>query len=153
MGVLDYVLKRRKFKVRPPTEEKIGFDEFGAEIHPKGRAVEVPVRFRTVESRDAAVIRLIQSQLSRQMREAGAESLEESDDFEVDDDGEPVSPYEIVDMQDEEPIVLEDERGQKVLNLPPAKRPAAGAAGSSDMTSADVSPPSEVERPVVGGKT
>lgn len=151
MSVLQKI--RRKLIPVKPTEERIGWDEFGAEVHPKGKAREVPLKFRQVPSADVAIIRMIQSQLSRQADAAQFDSLEDADDFEVDDDtGDPLSPYEVHELIDEEPMVEEDTRGQKRLRLPPAKQPAARAAGSSDRKSADVSPTSESEGTVPDGK-
>lgn len=134
MTILDIIRKgRQKFKVINPVGAAIGFDEFGAEIHPKGNSPEMPVRLRQVEGRDMAVLRMIRSELSRAANQRGFESIEEADDFDVSDleDGDPLSPYEVVDMQAEEPMV--DDKGQLRLPETPAKKAPVGSGASEDM--------------------
>lgn len=48
--------------------------------------------------------RLIKVQLSQQMGQQGAETWEEANDFDVDDELDPISGFEIHDMIEEEPI-------------------------------------------------
>lgn len=48
--------------------------------------------------------RLIRTELSAQMSNQGMETFEESDDFEIEDDGDPLSGYEVYDMIPEVPI-------------------------------------------------
>lgn len=77
-------------------------------IDERGRAVcdptpvEVPIRFRglTDNLRDQ-VRRLVAEEMSRQAVAAGAESFDEADDFNVSDEDEYISPYELTEMQEE----------------------------------------------------
>lgn len=146
MTVLDIIRKGLKMKAVPPKGENIGFDEFGAEVHPKGRAIEIPLRLRQVEGRDLAVLRMIRNELSRAADQRGVDSLEESDDFDVSEleDGDPMSPYEVINMQAEEPIA--DDKGQ--LNLPASSLiPAPVVAPAAPVM------PAKPEEPVPDGKS
>lgn len=48
--------------------------------------------------------RLIKVELSQQMEQQGMETFEEANDFDLEDEGEFISPYEIHDMVEEVPI-------------------------------------------------
>lgn len=75
-------------------------DERGREI-PDPTPVEVPLRFRGQESTDERIRRIIRETISRQAAESGWESFDDANDFEVDEDPDPVSQYELTDMQEE----------------------------------------------------
>jgi len=71
------------------------FDENGHEL-PDPTPVEVPLRFRNHSRNLQEQIKLmVQGELSRQAAEAGQETFEEADDFDVGDDYDPRSPYEL----------------------------------------------------------
>lgn len=82
-----------------------GFDEFGRQI-PDNTPVEVPIHIRRVDPREEVITRLIRRELSARAGEVGYETLEESDDFDVDDleDVDAVSAYELNDMQADAPF-------------------------------------------------
>lgn len=63
------------------------FDEFGAQI-PDETPVEIPVHVKNLNRSFSAedVRRMVRVELSRQARELGFDSVEEADDFFVDDD-------------------------------------------------------------------
>lgn len=51
------------------------------------------------------IARLVRAELNKRAIRAGdVESVEEANDFDIEDDGEPLSGYEIVDMVPEEPV-------------------------------------------------
>lgn len=54
----------------------------------------MPAGFRRPETLAEQVQRLVRTHISREAAEAGAETFEESEDFDVDDDMEPTTPYE-----------------------------------------------------------
>lgn len=60
-------------------------DELGREI-PDPRPVEVPVGISKPESMNDMIRRLVRQEASRTAEEAGYESFEEADDFEVEDE-------------------------------------------------------------------
>jgi len=75
---------------------KLGPD--GSEI-PNPRRPSVPAGWRPPEPLTELVQRLVRTELSRQAAAEGAETFEESDDFEVDEDADDfISAYEIRDM-------------------------------------------------------
>lgn len=63
------------------------FDEFGAQI-PDETPVEVPIHIRRLERSFSAdeVRRLVRVEVSRAASEAGYDSIQEAEDFDVDDD-------------------------------------------------------------------
>lgn len=63
--------------------------------------VSLPVRLMRGENIASEVQRLVQAQLSMLASNAGYESWEESNDFEVGDDWEPESQYEVNDFSEE----------------------------------------------------
>lgn len=76
-------------------EAAIGFrlDEFGREV-PDPKPMAMPSGFRRPETLQEQVARLVRSRLSEIALEQGAESFEESEDFDVDDEFDPNTPYE-----------------------------------------------------------
>lgn len=93
---------------------------------PDPTPVEVPL-FRPLSIHEE-MKRFIRSEMSRQAAEAGQESFEEADDFDVGDDDEIVSPYEMVELKEEFPV------------FPPNAEGAGGPAGPTPEPQA--SPPS-----------
>lgn len=63
--------------------------------------MEVPLRFRRPLTLQEEIKRYVREEASQAAERAGLESWEESQDFEVDDD-EPLTPHEMLDMQEEE---------------------------------------------------
>lgn len=76
------------------------FDEWGREV-PDPRPVDIPAGMRRPLSLKEQIQQAIRNELSRRAAEDGEETFEEADDFEVDEDGEPVSPYEFIDLEPE----------------------------------------------------
>lgn len=68
-------------------------DEFGREV-PDGEPLALPSGFKRPETLAEQVARLVQGSLSRLAQESGEESFEESEDFDVEDDFDPRTPYE-----------------------------------------------------------
>lgn len=75
------------------------FDDQGRQI-PDPRPVEVPVEFQRPLSLQEEIKRYVRQELGRRAADAGAESFEESDDFDVGDDPDvaPGTEYELDDM-------------------------------------------------------
>lgn len=82
------------------TESAIGMD--GKE-YPSPVKLSVNVGDKPLSLRDQ-IRRILRTELSKQMQEQGAESFEEANDLDIEDDSEPISPYEFVDMEPEIPI-------------------------------------------------
>jgi len=70
------------------------FDEHGREILDQ-TPVARTVGFERPPSMQELIQRYVRTELSRQASQAGEESFEEADDFDVDDDPELKSPYEV----------------------------------------------------------
>lgn len=68
-------------------------DEFGHEI-PDPKPVAIPAGFKRPETLAEQVQRLVRTSISRQAAEQGFETFEESEDFDVDDEFDPSTPYE-----------------------------------------------------------
>lgn len=76
-------------------------DENGIEI-PNNRRPVVPAGWRAPEPLTELIQRLVRTELSKQAAAEGAETFEESDDFEIDEDADDfISAYEIRDMAPE----------------------------------------------------
>jgi len=69
-------------------------NEFGQEV-PDPRPVAIPAGFQRPEPLADLIRRLVRTQISQQASAEGQETWEEADDFEVDEDDDPLSPYEI----------------------------------------------------------
>lgn len=74
------------------------FDEDGREVLDVSQ-VAVPLRFKAQENISQQVARLVETHLSVMAADQGYETFEDADDFDVGDDYDPQSPYEL----DEEP--------------------------------------------------
>lgn len=73
----------------------IGFDSMGREI-PDPTPVEIPVGFHRPPSLREQFARFMREELSARAVDAGMESFEEADDFDVPDDPpDPASPWEL----------------------------------------------------------
>lgn len=96
--------------------------------------VEMPIGYERPESLASMIARMINStELQRAAQKQGLETFEESDDFDMDDDGEMVSPYQLTDMQEDKPYV---QPAQK-----PTKQPIV-AANQPEATQPSISTPS-----------
>lgn len=72
---------------------EVRLDEHGHEI-PDPTPLELPVGFKKQETVAQMVQRLVRRDLSEYAERHGHETFEEADDFEIDDDPEPFTPYE-----------------------------------------------------------
>lgn len=72
----------------------VRLDQYGHEV-PDPTPMALPSGFRRPETLAEQVKRLVRTTLSQQAAEAGHESFEESEDFDVDDDFDPQTPYEV----------------------------------------------------------
>lgn len=75
-------------------------DERGREV-PDPTPVEWPAGMRRPESLTEQIQRLVRVAVSQQAAAAGFETFEEADDFDVDDEEDPLSQYELTAMQEE----------------------------------------------------
>lgn len=88
---------------------------------PDPNPLEVPL-FRPLSIHEE-IKRFVRSEMSRQAQEQGQESFEEADDFDVGDDDEIQSPYEMVELKEEFPVVqaTAEAPGGPVGPTPPAQ--------------------------------
>lgn len=70
-------------------------DEFGHEV-PDPTPLRIPSGFRRPETLQEQVARLVRGSISREAADAGFETFEESEDFDVDDEFDPRTPFEVV---------------------------------------------------------
>lgn len=118
------------------------FDERGREI-PDNTPIEVPVQFRKPETIAEQVKRLVHSQLSIQAANAGRESFQEADDFDVDDDMELKSKYELddemVNVIQERPMTKEERSSEKKRSVSESGTKSSGEGGIPDKPGPRVS--------------
>lgn len=79
------------------------FTKDGKEL-PDQKRVELPIGYRVPETMEEKMMRMIDSKLSRRAEEAGLETIEEANDFDMgEEDGLPLpmSQFELTDMQEE----------------------------------------------------
>lgn len=69
---------------------------------PDQTPVEMPLGYERPESIESMIARMVRS-VSEQAGREGAETFEEADDFDMDDDSEIVSPYQMSQMEEELP--------------------------------------------------
>lgn len=112
-------------------------DARGREI-PDPTPVEVPLKFRRKPSREDDIRRLIREVISGYVESKGFESFKEADDFDISDDQEMVSPYEMTAMQEE----FHEEVKSDGVVLPGKDESKAGDPARS------VEPEKEVEKKV-----
>ena len=79
--------------------------------YPDPTPVEVPVDCRQPPSLREEMRRFIREEFSRNAEQTGQETFEDSDDFDIEGEDDFVSPYEMVDMIDEEPLEREEDQG------------------------------------------
>lgn len=74
------------------------FDDYGREL-PDDTPIEIPLRFKRVANLTDRIRETIREELSRAAQSQGFETFEEQDDFEIGDDYDPRSRYELDDDQ------------------------------------------------------
>lgn len=80
---------------------KVQHDEFGREVANQDR-LALPAGWDRPLSLAEQIKRMVRTELSRQAVDGGMESFEEADDFDIpDEEGDFVSPYEVVEMAPE----------------------------------------------------
>lgn len=72
--------------------------------------VEIPVGVIRPESLESIMARMINERFSQMAEENGMETFEEADDFDIDDEL-PKTPYEMVDLDPEEPFYVDLKNG------------------------------------------
>lgn len=96
------------------------FNERGQEI-PDPTPVSLPHGWERPLSLHEQIKRFIRSEMSQQAQLAGEETFEEADDFEVDEDPDPLSQYEIPEAAPEWPQGVKDEDADPPTSTPPEK--------------------------------
>lgn len=119
------------------------YNEKHQEIH-DGAPVAVPAGFKHPPSIQDIIRRAIRQEISTSAAKQGQESFEEADDFDVDDDPEIKSPYELD----------EDQANAKFIEEKPHEEPAkpktapAGNKGTGDGRGGGKKPAKPVSPPV-----
>lgn len=72
----------------------VRLDHYGREI-PDPTPLEIPAGFRRPETLQEQVRRLVRTSLSQHAADAGGETFEESEDFDIDDEFDPTIPFEV----------------------------------------------------------
>nr|QJB20079.1 MAG: hypothetical protein [Microvirus sp.] len=87
-------MARKKKKIVLP-DPMPRLDNYGSEV-PDPQPIAVNVKVKRLMNDSDRMRTIIRQELSRAAQEEGAESFEEADDFNVDDEYDPTSPYELV---------------------------------------------------------
>lgn len=74
---------------------------------PDQRPVDWPLNLKRPLTIQEEIQRFVRVEMSQRAQEHGHESFEEADDFDVEDEDEWQSPYELMEMQEERPIPAE----------------------------------------------
>lgn len=101
------------------------YNEHGEQI-PDQTPVEIPVGFRQPESLQSMITRLVRAESTRAAQLGTHETFEESDDFDVDEDPQVISPYQMTTLQEEAPHLaktLEPPKGVDPTKDIPKDRP------------------------------
>jgi hypothetical protein len=120
------------------------YDKQGREI-PDPNPIELPGGFNRPPTLQEQIKRFIRAELSRQAADDGDETFEEADDFDVDEDPDPLSGYEIPEAVPEWPGGVKDEDADPPLP-PGSKSPetASGGARSDDQKPSAIPLPGNV---------
>lgn len=78
------------------------FDDKGREL-PDSTPIELPLHWQRPQTIQEQIRSFVRSELSRRAAAQGEETFEEADDFDVDDDFDPRSPWELNFDQEQEP--------------------------------------------------
>jgi hypothetical protein len=111
------------------------YDDYGREL-PDPTPVSVPAGFARPIALHEQIKRFIRTEMSRQAVTEEKESFEEADDFDVDEEGDPLSPYEIPEGLPERP------QGRLDLDADPPPHPGAPAPPEPATQAAAASAPS-----------
>lgn len=101
------------------------FDERGREL-PDPTPIDVPLNWKRPPSMQDLIKQHIRVEMSRQAADTGMETFEEADDFEVDEDPDPLSQYELREMAEERPKPRVEAPQEK-----PAEQPKADVSTSN----------------------
>lgn len=99
-------------------------DEFGRELNDQ-TPLEVPLGRRNKDPYHVDnITALIRREISAAAKDLGFETLEEADDFDIADEEDPLSQYEMSEMQEEEPIIRPTEQDPPPAEPEPPKQEA-----------------------------
>lgn len=99
---------------------------------PDNTPVEIPLGYKAPETLQEMIARMIRVENMQQMAAKGMETFEEADDFDVDDDADLVSEYQMLEMQEERPYVEERRKERVPKNVPGGRRATDPAAPAKD---------------------
>lgn len=111
------------------------YDEFGNEIANQ-TPVAIPAGYHAAPSINEIIRQYVRQEMSKQAAESGFESFEEADDFEVDEDPDPLSAYEIPDS----PVEFVDEKDPDAVEID-SKAPNGTLAASKPAPKGDPATP------------
>lgn len=110
---------------------------------PDPTPVEMPLGYEKPESLESMIARMVRN-VSLRAEKHGAETFEESDDFDCDDDHDPVSQYQLNEMQEEVPYAL---RKPQHINKDPGVSAATAEAPQKPKEGASSVPPANPPEP------
>lgn len=110
----------------------------GRKEYPDPTPVEVPLGFKRPPTLQEEIQRIIRAQLSEHAQSRGFETFEEADDFNIDEDPDPLSPYEVTEMQQEAAFAPEVLDPNAVPNAP-----QQGSGAPQPPVATPVAPPAQ----------
>lgn len=106
------------------------FDAHGHEL-PDTTPVALPLGFKTPETLAEQIQRLVRTNVSQEAANAGAETFEEADDFDIDEEDEPfdqTSPYEM----EFDPVLGREVSAEMIMKDPRIAREYQQKSAASD---------------------
>lgn len=130
------------------------FDDRGREI-PDKSVVEVPLKFSRPLTIQEEIKRFVRTEMSRQAAEGGFETFEEAEDFDVDEDEDFRSPYELTMMQEERIVAPDASNLERQKGRSNEDRSDSRGTGSDQAVSGAIREDAKAEvigKPVAGGR-
>lgn len=120
------------------------YTEDGRKEVPDQTPVELPIGYKAPETLEQLMVRMIRNAEFNRIREAaGAETFEEADDFDVEEENDGLSQYQLNQMQEETPIERTRQRTESAQVESNSESNATGRGKSMDDEAGEGEPTPE----------
>lgn len=96
--------------------------------------VEVPLHFRRPPTLQEQIKQFVRGEFSRQAADDGFDTFEEADDFEIDEDPDPISKYRVVEAQEERPLQVAPQERKSAEPAVAPSNPASPRPSSGEVS-------------------
>lgn len=104
--------------------------------------LEIPIGFQQPPSLQDEMRRFIREEFGRVAESSEQETFEEADDFDIDEDPDPFSAYEMVDMIEEEPLETDSPPPEETISKNPTSEASDTQEASEGSQAEPQTPPS-----------